>query len=43
MAFQDWVSREMALTSKSGRYKSQGATKHVEITLGFKPAEVQGE
>lgn len=43
MAFQGWGSREMALNSKAGRYKSQGATKQVEITPGFKPAEAQGE
>lgn len=41
MAFQGWGSREMALNSKAGRYKSQGATK--QVTPGFKPAEAQGE
>lgn len=43
MAFQGWGSREMALTSKEGRYKSQGARKQVEITLGFKPVEAKVE
>lgn len=42
MTFQGWGSREMPLTSKTGRYKSQGATKQAEIAPGFKLLEVLG-